>query len=124
MTVDDKVGLLFQTTIEPGGDGSLDDKQAILGGPPTSELVEQRHLRHFNLPFFPAEDRSWRPGTTASRRWPRRTRLGIPVTLSTDPCHAAVQSLGTMVAAGRILELASGDRTGRPARRRRRPRVR
>ena len=102
MTVEEKVGLLFQTTIEPGADGSLDEEQAILGGPPTSELVEQRHLRHFNLPFFPAEVALLATWNNRIQAMAEATRLGIPVTLSTDPCHAAVQSLGTMVAAGRF----------------------
>ena len=55
---------------------------------PTTEVIAGRHLSHFNILMAPG------PGSVA--RWhnslqkiAERTRLGIPVTLSSDPRHAA-----------------------------------
>ena len=88
MTLEEKAGLFFHTMITMGADGALSDGDPAFGIPSTDEFVVNREMNHFNL-FGTAADAA----TMAS--WHNRlqelaasTRLGIPVTISTDPRHA------------------------------------
>lgn len=87
MTLNEKAGCMFVSAVGVRKDGSLADGfslrnfMAPLG---TSEMLFQKHLNHFNI--FLASD----PEHTA--RWynnlqkrAERTRLGIPVTIASDP---------------------------------------
>ncbi|MFD9723402.1 glycoside hydrolase family 3 protein [Streptomyces sp. NPDC059072] len=96
MTLEEKAGLLFQTMITINPDGSLVEPEP--GAPDddpmhasTSAMVTGKLMNHFNL-----------LGAAAPRRmaeWNNRlqdlaaaTRLGIPVTLSTDPRNGFVDN--------------------------------
>ncbi|PTL73904.1 beta-glucosidase [Rathayibacter caricis DSM 15933] len=96
MTLEEKAGLLFQTMIVLGEGGALAGADGGFGLPSTSEMVLERRMTHFNL----------LGGAQASAReiaeWHNRlqelaasTRLGIPVTLSTDPRHSFTDNPGT-----------------------------
>nr|WP_236720189.1 glycoside hydrolase family 3 N-terminal domain-containing protein [Rathayibacter sp. VKM Ac-2630] len=96
MTLEEKAGLLFQTMIVLGESGALAGADEAFGLPSTSEMVLERRMTHFNL----------LGGTQASAReiaeWHNRlqelaasTRLGIPVTVSTDPRHSFTDNPGT-----------------------------
>ncbi|MFJ9173695.1 glycoside hydrolase family 3 protein [Streptomyces sp. NPDC102360] len=98
MTVEEKVGLLFQTVLTMNTDGSLADAPDML--PYTAgELVGQQQMNHFNL--------LGGAGPRQIAEWHNRlqvlaadTRLGIPVTLSSDPRHAFTDNPGTAMRAG------------------------
>ncbi|MGW2283016.1 glycoside hydrolase family 3 protein [Streptomyces sp. NPDC001770] len=98
MSVEEKVGLLFQTVVTLNADGSLVDEPGML--PYTaSELVGERRMSHFNL--------LGGAGPRQIAEWHNRlqdlaadTRLGIPVTLSSDPRHAFTDNPGTAMTAG------------------------
>ncbi|MEB3371727.1 glycoside hydrolase family 3 protein [Saccharopolyspora mangrovi] len=99
MTLEEKAGLMFHQMVEIGEGGALAGASSQYRLPPTLEMIGQNHLTHFNVVG------SADPATMA--RWHNRlqeaaaaTRLGIPVTLSTDPRHAFTDNPGTSFTAG------------------------
>ncbi len=100
MTVEEKVGLFFHTMIMMGPDGELSEGVSSFGVSSTEEYVRGRHLSHFNLLGVA-------PSAEAIARWHNRlqelaatTRLGIPVTISTDPRHSFSENPGAAMMAG------------------------
>lgn len=100
MTVEEKVGLFFQTMITIGPDGGLSAGDPAFGLPSTDEYVNERHMTHFNL-------LGAAPTAGDIARWHNRlqelaasTRLGIPVSLSTDPRHSFTDNPGAAMHAG------------------------
>ena len=80
MTLEEKVGLMFHAPIFMNPDGTLLDD--------TEDRIVGRHLSHFNIYLA--------PGPRQHAEWHNRlqdlaktTRLGIPVTISSDPRHSA-----------------------------------
>jgi beta-glucosidase len=79
MTLEEKVGLMFHAPIFMNPDGTL------LEG--TEERIAGRHLNHFNIYFAP-EPRQHAEWHNRLQDLARTTRLGIPVTISSDPRHS------------------------------------
>lgn len=84
MTLEEKAGLFFHAMISMGEDGALSDGDEEFDLPSNAEYVTHRHMSHFNLLTGGSPE--------AMARWnnhiqdlARSTRLGIPVTVSTDP---------------------------------------
>lgn len=102
MTLEEKAGQLFHNMILPGLDGSLAEANPN-GFPSTRELLEKKQMTHFNL-IGPISD----PRLVA--RWHNNmqqhvldhTRLGIPVTLSSDPRNHFLNNIGTGSDAGTL----------------------
>lgn len=106
MTLAEKAGQLFHTTLTMNADGTLAEAGAeaeATDGPfprqGTTELVTDGHLTHFNL--------LGQCGVRETAEWVNRlqtlaadTRLGIPVTLSTDPRHAFTDNPGASFRSG------------------------
>ncbi|WP_254409425.1 glycoside hydrolase family 3 protein [Streptomyces sp. AC495_CC817] len=99
MSLEEKAGLLFQTVIEIGPEGELLETPGAISKSPTSTVVLDKHLSHFNVHAM----RTAREGA----RWNNhlqslaaRTPHGIPVTISTDPRHAFVENTGVAFSAG------------------------
>ncbi|WP_234314015.1 glycoside hydrolase family 3 N-terminal domain-containing protein [Streptomyces sp. NBRC 109706] len=100
MTVAEKAGQLFHTMIAMKPDGSTVEK----GDPgilpiDTTQLLHGRHMTHFNLlgTGDPAAMARWQNTVQAMAA---ETRLGIPVTVSTDPRHAFTDNVGASFNAG------------------------
>jgi beta-glucosidase len=100
MTLAEKAGLFFQTMISMGPDGELSEGDPVFGLPSNAEYVVGRHMSHFNLLGVA-------PTAGAIARWQNRlqelaasTRLGIPVTISTDPRHSFSENPGAAFMAG------------------------
>ncbi|MDQ7876720.1 glycoside hydrolase family 3 N-terminal domain-containing protein [Microbacterium sp. QXD-8] len=100
MTLEEKAGLLFQTMITMGEDGELAEADPVFGLPSNREYVLEKGMTHFNLLGVA-------PTAGAIARWHNRlqelaasTRLGIPVTISTDPRHSFTENPGTAMLAG------------------------
>ncbi|KAJ5652636.1 hypothetical protein N7507_010062 [Penicillium longicatenatum] len=100
MTVDEKAALLFQDMIIMGQDGSLAPAVAKFDMLSNVDLIHQKQMTHFNL-LGPIKD------ARAATRWynnlqreARKTRLGIPVTVSTDPRNHFTDNVGTGFEAG------------------------
>lgn len=87
MTLEEKAGLMFHTMIGMGKDGSLIENPSPFNPIATSELIAKQRLNHFNLYEIapPKQTAIWH---NRLQKMAERTRLGIPVTLSSDPRHA------------------------------------
>ncbi|MDT0234854.1 glycoside hydrolase family 3 N-terminal domain-containing protein [Curtobacterium sp. BRB10] len=101
MTIEEKVGQFFQPSIEAGADGSLVEEGALVMPESTTHTVTRQHISHFNVLQLPT--------ATAAARWHNRlqqlaegTRLGVPVTISTDPRHSELrnENIATALTAG------------------------
>jgi beta-glucosidase len=97
MTLAEKVGLMFQPMINAGPNGELTEVPDMFNPLSTSEMIINRHIRHCNIVF------SGPPENTAVwynrlQKMAEDTRLGIPVTISTDPRHVATDNPGAGMA--------------------------
>ncbi|GAA1496403.1 glycoside hydrolase family 3 protein [Paeniglutamicibacter kerguelensis] len=100
MTLEEKAGLFFHTMITIGEDGELADADPVFGIPSTSDLVEGRGMTHFNVFGAAASATQMALWHNKLQELAGATRLGIPVTLSTDPRHSFTENPGTAMLAG------------------------
>ncbi len=102
MTLEEKAGMLFINGARINDDGSLEEKPAkgmFAFAPTAPKLMREKLMNHFNL---------WQvPGIHALATWynnvqrlAESTRLGIPVTIASDPRHAFSSSIFAMAANG------------------------
>lgn len=88
MTLEEKAGLMFINGARVNDDGSIEDKPAtgpFAFAPNALKLVKEKKMNHFNLWAVPS------PGALA--KWYNKmqhyvadsTRLGIPITVASDP---------------------------------------
>lgn len=115
MTLEEKAGLLFHSPIAVGNRGTLVENFHPFNAAPTSRLVRERHLRHFNILMAP-EPRLLARWHNALQRLAERTRLGIPVTVGSDPRHAlgfnpasGIKQVGFSVWPSQLGIAATGD---------------
>jgi beta-glucosidase len=87
MTLAEKAGLMFQPPIGVGPEGELLEGPSPFGGDGTTRLVVDRHLNHFNIYMAP-EARHLAEWHNRLQRLAETSRLGIPVTISSDPRHS------------------------------------
>ncbi|WP_327175636.1 glycoside hydrolase family 3 C-terminal domain-containing protein [Streptomyces sp. NBC_01335] len=100
MTLREKAALLFQTMVTMNPDGTLaEDREHAMGLMTAREMVDGLGMTHFNLigGAGPRELAEWHNRVQALAE---ETRLGIPVTLSTDPRHSFTDNIGTAMMAG------------------------
>ena len=98
MTLEEKAGLMMIAILETGEDGTVVEGGGLFGDS-TSSLIRDKRMTHFNALQL--------PGPRYAARWSNRlqdiaaeTRLGIPVTLYTDPRHSFAENMGAALAAG------------------------
>lgn len=99
MTLEEKAGMMFHTMIGMNMDGTLAEKIGRISPVRTSDVIAVRLLNHFNIleAGAPRKVVEWH---NRLQKMAERTRLGIPVTISTDPRHAFSSNLGANFAAG------------------------
>ncbi len=97
MTIVEKAGLFFHTMIAIG---DLDEANPIFGTPSAREFVEIKNMTHFNLLGAAPTGREIAAWQNELQRLAASTRLGIPVTLSTDPRHSFSENPGASILAG------------------------
>jgi beta-glucosidase len=97
MTIEEKAGLFFHTMIAIG---DLEEANPIFGSPSAREFVDGKLMTHFNLLGGAPSGREIAAWQNALQRLAASTRLGIPVTLSTDPRHSFSDNPGTAMMAG------------------------
>lgn len=100
MTLEEKAGLFFHTMVVPGDNGQLEPSNSPFDLPGVSGMVVGQHMTHFNvLGSAPsgAELAAWH---NAVQELAANTRLGIPVTFSTDPRHHFSNNPGASILAG------------------------
>ncbi|HEY1011308.1 MAG TPA: glycoside hydrolase family 3 N-terminal domain-containing protein [Herpetosiphonaceae bacterium] len=98
MRLEEKAGLMFHTVAEVGENGSL-EAPLRYSQSTISEMVGGRLMSHFNVHRLP-EPRLAAGWSNAVQALAEGTRLGIPVTISTDPRHAFSTNPATSFGAG------------------------
>jgi beta-glucosidase-like glycosyl hydrolase len=93
MSLEEKAGLMFQTVIEAGADGSLIETAGAISKSPTSVVVKDKHLSHFNVHVL-EDARAAAQWYNSLQTLAEQTPHGIPVTISTDPRHAFIENAG------------------------------
>ncbi|MFE6969799.1 glycoside hydrolase family 3 protein [Isoptericola sp. NPDC057653] len=100
MTLEEKAGQLFQTMIEVGDGGTLSEGPSAMGVPATTDMVVKRAMTHVNVLMAPPTAREFALWHNRLQELAASTRLGIPVTVSTDPRHAFTDNPGTAMLSG------------------------
>lgn len=103
MTLAEKAGQLFHNMLLPGPEGTLAPAHPMFGIEDTKQLVSDKFMTHFNL-LGPVQD----PIQVA--RWQnalqehdlKQTRLGIPITVSSDPRNHFTHNVGAAFKAGAL----------------------
>ena len=87
MTLAEKAGLMFHTVAPINPDGSLNPPEGGFARTPVTELVTEQLMNHFNAHALPEPHVAieWH---NRLQKLAEETRLGIPVTVSSDPRHA------------------------------------
>lgn len=88
MTLEEKAGMMFYSPVRVNADGTIDDKPAkdFLASisPVGINEIDKHHISHFNLFGVPAPDTLaiW---YNRMQQYEEKTRLGIPLTIASDP---------------------------------------
>jgi len=101
MTLEEKAGMMFYTPASVNSDGSIEDKPGQGGMfafvPNALKNISEKHINHFNLFVVPAPDSLaiWYNGM---QQFAEKTRLGIPITIASDPRNHFSSSIFAMSA--------------------------
>lgn len=96
MTVDEKAGLMFHPMIGMSDEGMLVEERGPMNPLPTSEYLVEKKINHFNL-YQIAPLKKTAEWYNRLQKMAESTRLGIPVTISSDPRHAFLGIHGTSI---------------------------
>ncbi len=96
MTAAEKAGLMFHSMVMIPPDGSFDPDQSAFGFPTVREQLD-KGMTHFNL-VGAAPARAMAAWANQLQELAAQSRLGIPVTLSTDPRHGFSDNPGAFMA--------------------------
>ena len=86
MTLEEKVGLMFFPAIGMRPDGSLVEDQSYYSQVASTEAVVNRHINHV-CSFMPVSPEVVARWNNNIQKLAESTRLGIPVTICSDPRH-------------------------------------
>ncbi|KXH43469.1 glycosyl hydrolase family 3 N terminal domain-containing protein [Colletotrichum nymphaeae SA-01] len=100
MTVEEKAGQLFQTQLYQGPNGTLDPGNITARRNSTDNMIGEKFMTHFNLVGDITDAKQVAEFVNLVQQRALDTRLGIPVTLSTDPRHHFTENIGTGFQAG------------------------
>lgn len=98
MTLEEKAGLMFHSMMPMGKDGELLEGMSAIGPISTKHFLETKFMNHFNVfnSVLPSLHAAW---YNRLQKFAESTRLGIPVTISSDPRHAFSHNTATNLAA-------------------------
>jgi beta-glucosidase len=99
MSLAEKAGMLFQTMIMVGS-GDLSEPNSRYGVNSPEYMIKEQKLSHFNVIRAADDAETLAEWQNELQKLAASTRLGIPVTLSTDPRHHFTENVGTAAAAG------------------------
>ncbi|MCI2956190.1 glycoside hydrolase family 3 C-terminal domain-containing protein [Agromyces atrinae] len=103
MTLEEKAGQFFQTMITIGDGGALAEANPAFSLPSTADYVLDRRMTHFNV-LGGADPKTMAEWHNRLQELAASTRLGIPVSLSTDPRHSFNNNPGASIEAGSFSE--------------------
>jgi len=101
MTIEEKAGMMFYSPTRVNNDGTIEEKPAkdFLSSisPVGINEMDKHHITHFNLFSVPAPDTlaMWYNGM---QKYAEKTRLGIPITISSDPRNQGSSGIFAMSA--------------------------
>lgn len=89
MTLEEKAGLMFIPPVNMKKDGSVSEKPSLgdifsFTSPGTSMMLYGKNINHFNI-FNAAEKKNMAAWYNRLQKLAERTRLGIPVSIASDP---------------------------------------
>ncbi len=101
MNLEEKAGLMFITMTAMGKHGELGEIKTVtnpfsISFLANSEMVVNKKMNHFNL-LQSLEPEAMVIWNNNIQKLAERTRLGIPVTLATDPRHGVPNALGASI---------------------------
>lgn len=96
MTIEEKAGLMWHPPIGVGSNGEVLNKPSIssLSFSSTYDLVASKKINHFNLFKIP-KSRQLAEWYNSIQKIAEQTRLGIPVSISSDPRHGINNFIGS-----------------------------
>jgi beta-glucosidase len=99
MTLAEKAGMLFQTMIVVGS-GDLAERSTAFGVQSAEYMINNQRLTHFNVVRTADDARGLAEWHNRVQELAAGSRLGIPITLSTDPRNHFTENVGTAASAG------------------------
>jgi beta-glucosidase len=102
MTIEEKAGQLFHSMLFPGANGTLDAGNVTQRRNSTEFMLKTQLLSHFNLVGAVTNATETAEFINLVQKTALETRLGIPVTMSSDPRHAFTENIGTGFTAGQF----------------------
>ena len=101
MTLEEKAGLMFITMIGMNVDGTLSEIPSVKEPftfmlESNSTMVAKKKMNHFNI-IQATNPKAMATWNNNIQKLAERTRLGIPVTIATDPRHAAQENAGASI---------------------------
>lgn len=93
MTLAEKAGQMVQTVVSTTVDGYLDGRPFADRPETAAMMIADRGVTHLNVHQIPAP-REMARWANQVQRAAESTRLGIPVTISTDPRHSFAENFG------------------------------
>ncbi len=100
MTLEEKAGLFFHTMIAMGENGELSEGSDAFGIPSNRHHVVELKMSHFNLLGAAPTAGEMAAWYNRLQELAASTRLGIPVTISTDPRHSFSENPGASILSG------------------------
>lgn len=102
MTLEEKAGQLFHTQMQKGLNGTLDLGNVTQRRNSSENMIGEKLMTHFNLVGDVLDVRENAEWYNRIQERALQTRLGIPITLSSDPRHAFTENIGTGFAANQF----------------------
>jgi len=102
MTVEEKAGMMFINGARVNEDGSIEDKPAkgmFAFAPNALVLVRDKKMNHFNLWAIPSIDMLAKWYNSMQKYVEDSSRLGIPITIASDPRNHFTKNIFAMSAA-------------------------
>ncbi len=102
MTVEEKAGMMFINGARVNDDGSIENKPGkgmFAFAPNALDLVREKKMNHFNLWAIPAIDKLAIWYDNMQKYAEDSTRLGIPITIASDPRNHFTKNIFAMSAA-------------------------
>lgn len=100
MTLGEKAGMLFIDGVRVNEDGSLQSKSGPGFGNLAVDLINNQKMSHFNIWQIPANPAIFAKWYNNLQQYAEETRLGIPITIASDPRHHFSNQIFAMRAEG------------------------
>ncbi|MDF1676961.1 MAG: glycoside hydrolase family 3 N-terminal domain-containing protein [Vicingaceae bacterium] len=104
MTLEEKAGMMFINGAPVSADGKPDGKEGLEGpGARMASVVENMDklkMTHFNIWSIPADPNIFAKWYNNTQQVAEKTRLGIPITIASDPRHHFSNTIFSMSAKG------------------------